>query len=80
MKKIHFLKPFYYFYYFLCLAIIWFLSFIDDVSMFGDDSAHHFCDIITNENTESMRSATIPLSFLLLLPFILHCFVTTRKK
>lgn len=78
--KFDFMKPFYYLYYILCMAIIWFLSFIDDVDMFGDDSIHHFCDIIKNENIESLRSVTIPVSFLLIFPFILHFLLTLRKK
>lgn len=80
MEKFNFLKPFYYLYYFLCFFIIWFFSFIDNVDMFGDDSAHHFCDIINDKNTESLRSLTIPVSFLLILPFILHFVFSVKKK
>ncbi|EAS1758224.1 DUF2645 family protein [Salmonella enterica] len=80
MNKFNFLKPFYYIYYFLCFFIIWFLSFIDDTDVFGDDSVHHFCDIINNDNTESLRSATIPVSFLLILPFILHAIYSIKRK
>ena len=74
------MRIFYYLYYFLCLATIWFLSFLDDSGMFGDDVVHHFCDVISDENTESMRAVTVPVSFLLILPFIVHSVITVRKQ
>ncbi|EGW1917092.1 DUF2645 family protein [Salmonella enterica] len=79
-KDNSFMKIFFYLYYFLCLATIWSLSFLDDIGTFGDDAVHHFCDVVSDENTESMRAVTAPLSFLLILPFIVHSVIIVRKR
>lgn len=78
--KYKFLKPIYYFYYVFSFIVIWFLAFLDDVDTFGDDAVHHVCDVISDENTESMRDVTVPFSFLLITPFIFHFANALRKR